>query len=315
MTLETLALFFTIIVGLCMGSFYNVVILRGLSGESIAFPGSKCPKCGKALKWWHNIPVLSYILLGGKCGFCKTGISIQYPIIELTSMGLFLSAFFQWGIDIKTIFIWGFFSLFLITAVTDLKERVILTRHAYFLLALGLAYSIFAYFNPAYSLYQTGNPIFLSLLGILAAILIMETLAWIGYPFARQRAFGEGDTYIAAALGAIFGWKYILFVLLAGFIIQFILSLPLFLFNLCKNGKTRLAIELILFLVLAGLMWFFSPLIESIIYIAAMVLIIIMALHLIRGVLADIKTPSKLTYLPYVPALVLASFVAIFVLF
>lgn len=315
MTLETLALIFTIIVGLCMGSFYNVVILRGLSGESIAFPGSKCPKCGKALKWWHNIPVLSYLLLGGKCGFCKTGISIQYPIIELTTMGLFLSAFFHWGIDIKTVFIWAFFSLFLITAVTDIKERVILTRHSYVLLALGLVYSIFAYFNPDYSLYQAGNPIFLSLAGVLVGVLVMEALAWIGYPFAGQRAFGEGDTYIAAALGAIFGWKYILFVLLAGFIIQFILSLPLFLFNLCKNGKTRLAIELGLFLILAGLMWFFGSLIQGVIYIAAMVLIIIIALHLIRGVLADIKTPSKLTYLPYVPALVLASFVAIFILF
>lgn len=298
-----------------MGSFYNVVILRGLSGESIAFPGSKCPKCGKALKWWHNIPVLSYLLLDGKCGFCKTEISIQYPIIELITTGLFLSAYFYWGIDVKTVFVWGFFSLFLITAVTDIKERVILTRHAYVLLALGLAYSIFAYFNPTYSLYQTGNPIFLSLIGILAAILIMETLAWIGYPFAKQRAFGEGDTYIAAALGAIFGWKYILFVLLAGFIIQFILSLPLFLFNLCKNGKTPLAIELIFFLIFAGLMWFFGTLVNSVIYISALILLALIALHSIRGVLADIKTPSKLTYLPYVPALVLASFVAIFVLF
>ena len=71
------------IVGLCLGSFYNVVILRSLTGESIVFPGSKCPKCQNKLKPWHNIPVISYLFLRGKCAFCKEKISIQYPIISL----------------------------------------------------------------------------------------------------------------------------------------------------------------------------------------------------------------------------------------
>ena len=88
-------LFWVCILGLCLGSFYNVVILRSLSGESIVFPPSKCPKCGNKLKPWHNIPVLSYIFLRGKCAFCKEKISIQYPLIELTTMILFAVSFLK----------------------------------------------------------------------------------------------------------------------------------------------------------------------------------------------------------------------------
>ena len=64
------------LIGLCIGSFLNVVALRGLSGESIAFPASKCPSCQKPLKWWHNIPVISYLFLRGKCAFCKEKITL-----------------------------------------------------------------------------------------------------------------------------------------------------------------------------------------------------------------------------------------------
>lgn len=81
--LQYYILFWVCILGLCFGSFFNVVILRTLSNESIVFPPSKCPKCNNKLLWWHNIPVLSYILLRGKCYFCKEKISIQYPVVEL----------------------------------------------------------------------------------------------------------------------------------------------------------------------------------------------------------------------------------------
>ena len=144
-------LIFTAVVGLCFGSFYNVVILRGLSGESIAFPGSKCPKCNTPLKWWHNVPVLSYIMLRGKCAFCKCKISIQYPVIELVTMLLFMSAYIKWGLTFKTLFVISFFSLFLITTVTDILERVILTRHAYILGGLGILYALITLFYPQFS--------------------------------------------------------------------------------------------------------------------------------------------------------------------
>ena len=91
MTFSLVVLAFILIIGLVIGSFLNVVILRTVSGESIVFPASKCPKCNTPLKWYHNIPVLSYIFLRGKCGFCHEPISIQYPIVEL------LTGILIWG--------------------------------------------------------------------------------------------------------------------------------------------------------------------------------------------------------------------------
>ena len=73
--LNNYILFWVAILGLCLGSFYNVVILRSLTGESIVLPPSKCPKCNTRLKPWHNIPVLSYLFLRGRCAFCKEKIS------------------------------------------------------------------------------------------------------------------------------------------------------------------------------------------------------------------------------------------------
>lgn len=306
-------LIFVALTGLCFGSFFNVVILRGLSGESIVYPNSKCPVCNKPLKWWHNIPVLSYLLLRGKCGFCKTKISLQYPLVELATMILYIVTYLHWGVDYKTLFICLFFSMFLIVAVTDLRERVILTRHAYILTAFGFAYSVFANFFPQYSLYAGQNSILMSIAGLVTGVIIMELLARSGYILAKQRAFGEGDSYIAGALGALFGLKYILWILLAGFIIQFVISLPLFLINLVKTGKKHLSIELIIFLGLATALWFYGSLLDQIIYISGVVLIALIALHLIRGILSNINESSKLTYLPYVPALVIAGTIATFI--
>ena len=305
MSFDIVVAIFVAVFGLCFGSFYNVVILRGLSGESIAFPGSKCPKCDTPLKWWHNIPLMSFLLLRGKCAFCGCKISVQYPLVELITMLMFLGVYFKWGFGLKTLFICGIFSLFLITMVTDIKERVILTHHAYILAGVGLLYSVFGGVNAIYE----------SLLGILVGIVVMEILARLGYLFAGQRAFGEGDSYIAAALGAIFGWQNVLIILLAGFVLQFVFSLPLFLWNFVKMGKGKLALELVLFLVLAFLMGFYREDLDSVIYTSGLLLLVLVALHLIRGILQSLKTPSNCTYLPYVPAMVVAAYVGVFLWF
>lgn len=80
--------FFVFVTGACIGSFLNVVALRGLSGESIVFPASHCTKCGKELNWYTNIPIVSWIFLKGKCEFCKEPISPQYPIVEGLNLSL-----------------------------------------------------------------------------------------------------------------------------------------------------------------------------------------------------------------------------------
>ena len=118
-------LFWICILGACLGSFYNVVILRSLTNESIVFPSSKCPKCGEKLKPWHNIPIFSYIFLRGKCAFCKEKISIQYPIIEILTAILFAICFVKFGYEWKTIFAMFISSALVIMSMTDLKEKLV----------------------------------------------------------------------------------------------------------------------------------------------------------------------------------------------
>ena len=201
-------LVFVALTGLCIGSFLNVVILRTLSGESIVFPPSKCPKCGNKLKWWHNIPILSYICLGGKCGFCKEKISIQYPIVEFITCLIFVLTYLKLGVSLDLFFALTFFSLLIVIAGTDIKEKVVYDVHTHSLIIIGILYSIIITIMDMYGSYQLfgsiylGNcwlqtlPVINSLLGILAGAAIMELAARLGYPIAGNRAFGEGVTGI-----------------------------------------------------------------------------------------------------------------------
>ena len=86
--LQVSTIVLTILLGLMVGSFLNVVIYRLPNDMSLVKPASHCPKCGNKLRWYHNIPVFSYIFLRGRCAFCKEKISIRYPLTELTNMVL-----------------------------------------------------------------------------------------------------------------------------------------------------------------------------------------------------------------------------------
>jgi len=117
----TIVLSFVFLTGLCVGSFLNVVISRAFSNESIAFPGSKCPSCQTPLKWHHNIPILSYLFLKGKCAFCEEKISVQYPIVELITGLLFVAIFLHFELGLNELFMFIFSSLFVVLDATDIK--------------------------------------------------------------------------------------------------------------------------------------------------------------------------------------------------
>ena len=220
-------LFWVCVVGLCLGSFFNVVILRSLSNESIVFPASKCPKCNHKLYFWHNIPVLSYILLGGKCYFCKEKISIQYPLVELLTMLLFGISFVKFGIDIKTVFVLFWLSCFIIMTATDLKAKLVDCNIAIAMAISGVIYN-----------FVTGGveALVSSLIGLVVGAIILELIARSGYLVAGERAMGEADTYVATAIGAIVG-KDILFVLVYALIASMIFIVPMFLYNQYKNDN------------------------------------------------------------------------------
>jgi len=280
-----------------MGSFYNVVILRSLSGESIVFPPSKCPKCGNKLHWWHNIPVLSYLLLRGKCYFCKEKISIQYPIIEIITMVLFALSYWKFGLDIKTLFVIFWLSCLLIMTVTDLKEKLVDCNIA---IALGISGIIFAYLTGSW------HGVLHSILGLIAGAAIMELIARSGFVIAGTRAMGEADSYVAGALGALFGIFSIVKVLLYSLFASAIFTIPVFLYNRYKNGDKLTCITAILFAICAIL---FQKVWQNIFM---LIIFGITGAVLIYGVLQGIRNSENRNYLPYVPALGVAALYFIF---
>ncbi len=317
------------ITGLCIGSFLNVVILRTLSEESIVFPASKCPKCQTPLKWWHNIPVLSYILLRGKCAFCKEPISIQYPIIELITGIIYTILFMKFGVSFDTLFAWIFAALLIVIAGTDIKEKVVYDVHTYTLIGFGLLYAVVVTATAIYQIHVAGtpiefskyillnNPLSMSILGAIEGALILEICARAGYLVAGTRAFGEGDTFIAAGLGALFGWRTLLVVLALSVLIQVVLFLPIFVKGLIQNKDFKTLISFVLFCAYAitfySLQHFRIITPENIITytIGALILAalgITSCIFIFKGLR---EKPENRTYLPFGPAMVAAAFIAL----
>lgn len=317
------------ITGLCIGSFLNVVILRTLSEESIVFPASKCPKCQTPLKWWHNIPVLSYILLRGKCAFCKEPISIQYPIIELITGIIYTILFMKFGVSFDTLFAWIFAALLIVIAGTDIKEKVVYDVHTYTLIGFGLLYAVVVTATAIYQIHVAGtpiefskyillnNPLSMSILGAIEGTLILEICARAGYLVAGTRAFGEGDTFIAAGLGALFGWRTLLVVLALSVLIQVVLFLPIFVKGLIQNKDFKTLVSFVLFCAYAitfySLQHFRIITPENIIIytIGALILAalgITSCIFIFKGLR---EKPENRTYLPFGPAMVAAAFIAL----
>lgn len=317
------------ITGLCIGSFLNVVILRTLSEEAIVFPASKCPKCQTPLKWWHNIPVLSYILLRGKCAFCKEPISIQYPIIELITGIIYTILFMKFGVSFDTLFAWIFAALLIVIAGTDIKEKVVYDVHTYTLIGFGLLYAVVVTATAIYQIHVAGtpiefskyillnNPLSMSILGAIEGALILEICARAGYLVAGTRAFGEGDTFIAAGLGALFGWRTLLVVLALSVLIQVVLFLPIFVKGLIQNKDFKTLISFVLFCAYAitfySLQHFRIITPENIIIytIGALILAalgITSCIFIFKGLR---EKPENRTYLPFGPAMVAAAFIAL----
>ncbi|MBR1424215.1 prepilin peptidase [bacterium] len=235
MLLSIVILAFIFIIGLVVGSFLNVVILRTVSEESIVFPGSKCPKCQTPLKWYHNIPLLSYLFLGGKCAFCKEHISIQYPIVEFLTGSVFVGLFLRFcspfdplfGLEVINPISWFqlltyIFALivsclYIAIAGTDILEQKVADKHTYSLIGIGIFYSILiSILNVIFYTKANGFPkidleffltcpILYSIAAAIIGFLVMEVLARVGILLIGTRAFGEGDSYIAGGIGAVLG--------------------------------------------------------------------------------------------------------------
>lgn len=321
-----IVLLFVFITGLCVGSFLNVVVLRAFSNESIAYPPSKCPKCQKPLKWYHNIPVLSFVLLRGKCAYCKEKISIQYPLIEIITGLLFVIIFMKYGFDINALFVFAFASLFVVIATTDIKEKVVFDFHTYSLIILGLIYNFFnfghLYFGQKITAvgsitFAINNSFIASIIGLIVGVIIMEGLARFGYLVAGTRAFGEGDSYIAAGLGAVFGFKYLITILIYSLIIQIIFTIPVYFKKLFLNKDFKTIAALSVFFALAIIFKVMSNTYifnNTLILLTFLILLCAFGIYACKRILGGIKNQENVTYLPFGPAMVISALIVILII-
>lgn len=190
--------------GLCVGSFLNVVIHRLPRGTSIVWPASHCPTCARALAAWENLPLLSFLALGGRCRTCRTPIGWRYPLIEALG-GLIAGGTVAWlGITPAALFAGAFFFLLLAIAAVDLEHRIIPDELSAGVLGLGLWAR-----GPAL------DGLLPAACGALFGFGLLLLIA-TGYRRVRgQDGLGGGDIKLAAGLGAFLGVPGVLLALVA----------------------------------------------------------------------------------------------------
>jgi leader peptidase (prepilin peptidase)/N-methyltransferase len=195
------------ILGLIVGSFSNVCIYRIPRNESIIYPASHCPKCRSNISPKDNIPLLSYILLKGRCRNCKSKISIQYPIVEFLTGLIYLIVYLIYGLSIQSLIYIILSSALIIIAFIDLNEQVIPEVISLPGMVIGL---ILSFFVPYISFIN-------SALGIVIGGGIILVIRLAGSLIFKKESMGIGDIELAAMIGAFLGWRYIIISLFLGF--------------------------------------------------------------------------------------------------
>lgn len=214
------------LIGIFIGSFLNVCIYRIPREESIAFPPSHCTNCNKPLRPQHLFPILSYLFLRGKCGYCSTKISLRYPLVELMTGMLFILLYLKLGMDARYIFYASLTCILICITFIDYDYQIIPDGLLLFGMGLGVLYKLVAY------LMLDQPPHFLnSLLGLLLGGGFFLLIAILS-----NGGMGGGDIKLMGMLGFWFGWQTILFITLFAFITGSIMSILLLISKL-KSRK------------------------------------------------------------------------------
>lgn len=194
------------IFGACIGSFLNVVIYRMPEGQSIVSPPSHCPACDHAIPFYFNIPIISFLILRGKCGFCKVPISIRYPLVELITGLLALGLFFKFGVTLTTLFYFIFGAVLITISFIDLDHQIIPDK----LSVPGIIiFSTSCLFVPQMRFTSV-------ILGIIAGGGILYLVALFYYYLRKRQGMGGGDIKLLAMIGAATGLKGVLFTIFTG---------------------------------------------------------------------------------------------------
>ncbi len=239
-----LLVFIVFVFGSVIGSFLNVCIYRIPAGVSIVTPRSRCPQCGMPIRWYHNVPVLSWLLLKGRCADCGAGVSVRYPLVEALTGLLFVLFLYRFAFHPVTPVMWLLSALLVTISFIDLDHQIIPD-----VISLpGIPVGFLCSFAIPWVTWQE------SLLGILLGGGSLWGIA-LTYEFlTKKEGMGFGDVKLLAMLGAFLGWTAIFPIIFLGSILGTLVGVPLMLF---KKANSQLAIPFGPFLSLGALLHVF----------------------------------------------------------
>ena len=230
-------------IGLCIGSFLNVVIYRLPIGQSIVTPPSRCRTCGYQLRWYDNIPVLSWVFLRGRCRKCGVGVSIQYPIVELVTGALFVLVIWMTPpgplLATRLILVCILIALFGI----DLEHQILPNVITLPGIAIGVLLSLIA--PPGWKD---------ALIGALLGGGVLYAIAGAYYLWRREEGMGMGDVKMLAMIGAFLGWKAVLVTLVLSSFAGAIIGLALM---AAERGTMKFALPFGTFLAIGAVVSMF----------------------------------------------------------
>ena len=251
MSLMTVFAFFSFALGAVVASFLNVVIWRVPRGESIVSPPSHCPSCGALIRWWQNIPIISFLLLRGRCAGCKVKISPRYVIVEAIGAVLFLATFmhfkdylpdadFRIETILEIIVWWIWISLMIVGSFIDFDHKLLPDFTTVGGMMLGVGYwALVALGHNDYALdfldFRMYLPLIWSLGGLVFGFGLLWLIRFLGSKAFGREAMGMGDVFLMGAVGALFGPVAVLLTMILSSFFGALVGL-----SMIRLSKTRL---------------------------------------------------------------------------
>jgi leader peptidase (prepilin peptidase) / N-methyltransferase len=247
--LETIVtLVVALVLGTAVGSFLNVVIHRVPRRESIVSPGSHCPSCGRAIRWFDNVPLFGWLWLRGRCRDCRAPIAVRYPLVELLTGLLAAGLALRLGFTIELLGAFWFAASLLALTFIDLDHRLLPDRITLPGIVAGLLLAACAPTNDRWVAIQS------SVIGILVGGGVLWVVAQAYRLYSGQEGMGGGDIKLLAMIGAFLGWQGVLLTLLlasfAGSAVGIVLMIV-------RRADSKLAIPFGPFLALGALVALF----------------------------------------------------------
>ncbi len=235
---------FAFVFGMVVGSFLNVCICRMPKNESIVSPPSHCPHCSYQICWYDNIPLVSYLLLRGKCRGCGAHISLQYPLVELINGLLTLFLFLRFGPTLAFATLFLFCSALVVITFIDLEHQIIPDEISLSGIVVGFVLSFFL----------DGHSWLNSLLGILLGGGSLLLVAYLYQRLTGKDGMGGGDIKLLAMMGAFLGWKAVPFIIFASSLVGSLIGVTIM---LLQKKDSKLAIPFGPYLAFGAILYIF----------------------------------------------------------